>query len=630
MSTLFLACFSLAALSGDEPSRSGIAWSPSGEWTAFTLPVLDLEPDANSFRLINLGPATADAKVETKATSEKTRLWLVRVSGEGSALLDECEGALTAPAWRPDGTALAYGKLTVDPKTGAGRFSIVVRDGSSRVRSLWSIELTDARAEIGRTKDAVLAWSPDGKTLAAPRLKPEGLVIIRFEDGKVLKQLDSASLPSFSPTGDRLAYQRTAASPPTIELIDAEWGAPRHIADLFVFQPPAWTREGDALLVVAPQGVPWRQVDISRLDCETEQTVALRTLAIAQNFNARTPGIAGGSLAMDSDRAEWFATVAQPGQASRISRGTSIAPNMGMRMSGPIAPSPVWSLSVAPRSKRLALRVGPFGLVAFWDPNSEILSPIAPDDATARVWLGSILDDVRIALEETYAPPTVKGKVVSRPTFLPFPGEATLPGDGLVRLRKLVKIGRPLCERSTIWRDPKTGAIEPTRDETRLIFAALDDDPLSALLALDGVESQARNGEDRLRLLALRGQLLLVLGEVERARGVADYLRPSADDSIARGRIESTTHGEALIVEDSVDASGSLLDQWNSLLRDRLVEVERQSQTLLAPGSSDASSHPTRVHRLRVERPKTVRGRGIPSFSRQNAAPGMLIGRPRF
>ena len=136
---------------------------------------------------------------------------------------------------------------------------------------------------------------------------------------------------------------------------------------------------------------------------------------------------------MDDERAEWFATAAQQGQPSRITRGSSDAPNMAVKMSGPIAPSPVWSLSVARRSKRLALRVGPSGLPAFWDPNSEILSPIAPDDATSRAWVTTIIDAVRATLYETYPRPTVNGKNVSRPTLLPAPGEPLIPGDGLAR-----------------------------------------------------------------------------------------------------------------------------------------------------------------------------------------------------
>ena len=190
-------------------------------------------------------------RVENAKIAEKTKLWLVRADGKGSVLLDECLGVMTAAAWRPDGTSIAYGKLTLDPKSGAGRFAVVSRGGPDRERTLWSIDLADPR-EISHAREATLAWSPDGKTLVAPRLNPEGLVVIRIADGKVLKQLDAASMPSWNPAGDRLAFQRSGA-PPTIELIDTEWGVPRRISDLFVLQPPTWTRDGDALLVLAPK-----------------------------------------------------------------------------------------------------------------------------------------------------------------------------------------------------------------------------------------------------------------------------------------------------------------------------------------------------------------------------------------
>lgn len=611
MTTIFLACFGFAALAADEPSRGAIAWSPSGEWVAFSLEVPTLERNGKTFRLFEADPADPEPKVEPRTRGGKTRLWLVRVAGQAPVALDECEGALTAPVWRPDGTALAYGKLSVDRRTGSGRFSIVVRDGSDRPKILWSLDLTDARGEIARVRDAIPAWSPDGASLAAPRLKPEGLIVLRSTDGKLLKQLDGASLPSFSPSGDRLAFQH-AGAPPTIELIDADWSAPpRRAADLFVLQPPAWTREGDALVVIAPQGAPWRQLDISRIDCESEQTVHLQTLSPGANLGP--VGLSGGDLALTEDRAEWIATFAHPSHPSRIARGSSAGSNMPFRASGPVVPSPVWSISVAPRSKRLALRVGAASLPAFWDQETEILSPIAPDDETARAWLAMLVEEARNVLDEIDPSPTFQGKPFSRPTLLPMLGEAPLPGDGALRLRKLIRTARPLSERPMLWRDPKTGAIVPGRDQVRLFLAALDDDASSALTALDSVEPRMKTDADRLRLLALRGQLFVRLGEIERARGVADYLREAADEMSARKRIESTAIGDALAVDDAQDAFAELLRRWSASLHARIADLERGRKSR-SPGDSKAD-RPSRVRKIAVERPKAVR--------RQTPAPSL-------
>ena len=178
-----------------------------------------------------------------------------------------------------------------------------------------------------------------------------------------------------------------------------------------------------------------------------------------------------------------------------------------------------------------------------------------------------------------------------------------------------MKIGRPLCEHAPIRAIPKTGAVDPLRDEARLFFAALDDDPAAALAALDDVEARARNGEERLRLLALRGQLLLALGEVKRARGVADYLRAAADSAIHRRRIESTTHGHSLLADDADDGIAVLLDQWSSLLNDRVHAIERQA--LAADQTSNEGGLPTKVRRVRVDRTKPFQIRRVqPGFNK--------------
>ena len=125
---------------------------------------------------------------------------------------------MTSPGWSPDGAALAFGRL-VPEDGGAGRFEVVVQDAPDRQRVIQSRTVAEPRPEARRLPHLAVAWSPDGRYLAVPQLQPPGLAVLRVADGRLLKQLDDAFTPAWSPDGARLAYYR-AGEPEGLELID--------------------------------------------------------------------------------------------------------------------------------------------------------------------------------------------------------------------------------------------------------------------------------------------------------------------------------------------------------------------------------------------------------------------------
>src|SRR5262249_46868519 len=112
---LWVVCLAPTALLG--PARSPLAWSPDGAWLAYTMPEAGAHrpPDSDWFFETGAGPTPAGGR---PSACLATRLWATRADRKTSILLAHSPGPLTAPAWRPDGTAPAFGRLL--PEAGGG------------------------------------------------------------------------------------------------------------------------------------------------------------------------------------------------------------------------------------------------------------------------------------------------------------------------------------------------------------------------------------------------------------------------------------------------------------------------------------------------------------------------------
>ncbi|HWE36760.1 MAG TPA: hypothetical protein VG406_09355 [Isosphaeraceae bacterium] len=529
-----------------------LAWSPGGDWVAVTLPARPSDRAACRGWLLGDDPTP---RGEPGPAVGPTNLWAARADDGSAVLLERAQGPLTAPAWKPDGTAVAFGRL-VPGDRGRVRFEIVVQEGVDRRRVLASEELDGPGEDAGRVPALTLDWSPDGTLLATPRLRPRALDILLVADGKRLGRFEEATWPSWSPDGSALAFFRGGA-PATIEKVDRDLGTPRRLVEVArLLHPPIWAADGRALLLVTAQGGPTRQVDLSRLTIDGHQFLQPVLALVPQRF-PRPKTIRGTWVAADRQLKDWFVVQdveGEPSQARRIRPG----PNPTHWTSGPLDPAPGGAVAVAPDGRRLALRFGPDGLPALLAPDAgdDVPTPIAPDDATRRAWLAAVLGATRALLRETYPDPTGAG----RATILPVPGEEprNLPDWNLIRLRRLVKLGRKLSDPPESTGDAGLRAL---RDEARVLFAALDDDYPAALAALAAVETRAQGPDERCRLLGLRAQLLLGRGQPARARDILAFLRRSKAEPL--GRWEAGANGPVLVADPQRG------DAWVARLADR-------------------------------------------------------------
>ena len=529
-----------------------MAWSPDGRWLAY---VTATSPDRADRLppgwLFGDGP-DAPPKAAAKGRSARYRLWATRPDTGQSVLLEDATGALTSPGWNPDGTAIAFGRV-VATEGGRGRFEVVVQESPERRRVLRSEDLDDARGDLDGLPGLAVAWSPDGRQLAVPQLRPKGLAIVRADDGRLVRAIEGGYLPSWSPEGGKLAFYR-AGDPEGLYLLDARPGEPRLLLD--VSHPmiaPCWARDSRSVWTVRP--LPGGAVEAVRVGVEAEGIVQNKALADAvepagdaaeAGAGAGFGSFLGASFASDRDGDNLFASVQSEGKPSEIVWHT-LHNNAVLKRWNPVDRLvPIGALAPAPVGKWLALRAGVAGIHAppgLCDAETTRLTPLVPDDATRAEWVTLLVETARAVIRDHYPAPQLKGAEASRPTLLPIPGEVATAADAAFRLHALGKLGRPLCDRpaGAAEADP---ALKALLDEARLFFDALGEDYDAALADLAALEPSAVGPDQRLRLLGLRAQLLVGKGDFERANRAIAYLQAARHPS--SGRVEMTPTGPTL------------------------------------------------------------------------------------
>lgn len=554
--------------------QAPLVWSPDGRWLAY---VLAERPAAGLF---SPGWALASTIRPRRETSGAPtyRLWATRPESGESVLLAESDRVLSAPAWGPGGTALAYARLERVPG-GRARLEVVIQQGLDRRRVAWSQEIGIDRPDL----DAALAgtavtWSSDGLHLGVPQVDPPGLAIIRVEGGTVVRVLEGARGFAWAPDGHRAAYYRDDV----LYRLESPAGEPRRAfaaPDSAHLPAVQWSRDGQSILHVLRMEMPglgrprFRQpgerADLIAIDVDTGQVAPVRSLLHGPLLDLNA--LHSVSFAVDASGDQLFYTTTVDGQHAQLTWSFPRQNAIRTRFNPADESLPLGDLALPAIGTRLALRVGGGleGLPALCDVATTKLHPLVPDDDARAAWIARLLSAANAALAESPLP-GAEGVNLVRPVALPTPAEMDAQTTLLPRLRHLGRLGRPLTDRP-VGSAPPPPEFEEGLAEARLAFTYWDHDPEhprvsyeAAARVLDDLESLSGPSADPTTRLLARSVIALGLGEREAAQACVDALRLGQP----RGRLG---------FEETL--AGPVLEELSEPDLDWLAHLERELQS---------------------------------------------------
>jgi len=585
---------------------SPLDWSADGRWLAHTIDKPDSPASPPDW--LFLRNSAADAAPGGPSTHQ---VWVTRSDGTESVLIEESRWPLSAPTWGSDGRSLFYGRFV--PEAGnadaeessvRGRYEVVARTGldPSQSRAIplqHDLELDAERlASIVAASPAV---SSDGRHLAVPKPgRAAGIWVVRLDQDQVVQGFDAARSPAWSPDGRRLSFVRETPGTPgeagrSIVIWDRDRGTERRIdMDVALLDaPPCWSLDGQSLLAVAAPVVGQArppQVDLVRVNPETGLVVRVMTLEtfapndqFRANANRRSPllsRIVGANrikleLSFDRERDQALCLI-DAGMGEQAFKWCNTRTQNTFKRFHPFDPTiRAGAPNLAPDGQSVAFRVegrGGLGLPAVCDLTTEEVTLIAPDEDARVRWLSELAFRSIELIEQGIRIRGGDGSP-SRATVLPIPGELAGDHPRLFRLKRLAKIAGGLLDQSPSPHSPSTlqsGALE----EYAFFFDYLRGDYRAAESRLDRLQDEAESPEDRLRRLLLRAQVLMGQGEMDRARGIVDYVVGAT--AAERRSVEETPIGPVVSEVSNPDR------EWSRRLAQRLTEVAR---TLSKEGS---------------------------------------------
>ena len=554
LALLTLVIPSLSAASAG--ARLPPAWSPDGEWIAYVSEVPTTPVPLDTSWIFEGKDASPHPWANDLGGSEVRghhRLWASRVGTDAvSTLLDDSPGPISAPAWRPDGKALAFGRVVPTPG-GHARFEVVLIRGMDR-RVLFSQSIDVPARDTPPLVGSGIAWSADGRFLAFPRLRPSGLAIVRAESGVVVKSIEAASAPTWASIGGSLFYLIANGPGPTrIECLESHMGAPKRVAEVGQVDGPfLLSRDGQALVLplrspgVLDGGGIGERVELYRIRV-VDDGRRERVMASVGGPIGAGGGVASASLSQDRDGENLLLTLAVPGQPCQVSwikpRERSVH-----KLFPVLDPTlPLADLALSPDGATLALRIGKPGLPALVDLDSMTMTPLAPDNAARDSWLALLLATSRAIVRESMPVPVHAGRAVDRAVAPLIPGELEANSDALARLRRLARAARGLIGIG--------GAMPESlgHQEARFLFDYHREDYPAALDDLDRLASAEPTDGRRLAVIGLRGQVFAGMGDFDRAHDAFVYLK-GLEPGRTRRVVEMTSIGPVVSEPIAPDA----------------------------------------------------------------------------
>ncbi|MEO6760098.1 MAG: S9 family peptidase, partial [Saprospiraceae bacterium] len=314
-------------LTRGKKSASAPAWSPDGQWLAFT----------------------------SDREGGKNQIFALHPNGGEAVPLTKSETGVQVFDWSPDGAQIAYSaadKRSEDRKKHFGDFEVVRRDYAHS--HLWTIGVAEAmRAPVTgsqRTKGADyslggFAWSPDGRKIAFSATRNPDLVqgetsdlyVLTLEGNGVKKIVDQPGPDRgavWSPDGQWIAFSSAMGNPKffhansRIAVVGADGGPVRSISDAFDEQPSIVDWKPDGLYFT---GLLKTRIQVMRAEPVTGRLTRMST------------GPAGGDFTLTKDGRMAAMTIATAEQLGEV-HVTEVANWAPRKLTGMTAQVKDWTL----------------------------------------------------------------------------------------------------------------------------------------------------------------------------------------------------------------------------------------------------------------------------------------------
>ena len=578
--------FLLATVSAVTTGNAPVSWSPNGNWiatTTLTSPTTRSIPepgwifDTHSRFNVDFGAKNNDLP-PAESPEVVSRLHLCSTSGDRSILVEETNGRLSSPAWRADGLALAVARIT-RREGGGEQLDVLIHESVGKARVLYTsvCEEECSPGPIHRFGFQAVAWSPDGRYLAVPVVNPNPAIkIIRADNGQVVCEENDAYWPSWSPDSARLAYLRGQGMP-TLKILDTSFGPARDLPAIGkTFQPPQWAADSRSLYEMSVRsGRPGQdgssQIEISRINVDSG-AVAILSQIRSEPLDRGVP-LRNLSFAFSKTADDLYYSLDFDNQPPAI---VWYCP-MTSETINPMSPIDTLVkasvLGLSPVGNQVAARFGPNAsgsVIGLFDISAKALTPIVTDDGARVEWLKLLVNTARSIVRINLPRKAGDGRLFDRPTIFPITGEIAWNSEAAYRLRRIAKIGLPLCRRPET-AGPAVPELLVFLKEARFFFEILNEDYKAAMLSLEALEESQDNPDRRLRLLSLRAQIYVADGDYDRARDAVKYLK--TDATRHRATLEETALGFVMNSEDRGK------ENWPDYLGDRIEETIKQKQT---------------------------------------------------
>ena len=557
-------------------------------------------------------------------------------------LIEDSPYPVSSPAWGPDGHALVYSRFV--PEQGLlsgevlrGRYELVLQEALDRKRVIPLLPELEATAEqIASLAELRGSWSPDGRfvVIGRPATLP-GLLVVSLEQGRVLKTIERAIQPVWSPDGARLAMLRLGRDPSSgwsLQLMARDFGGGRSLVERAEPSvPPTWNPDGQSILIVAAKS-RLQPHDLELMRVFLDSGMSTRAFHLGSKKPDESERFFSISLdreleqcvfsADDNDEVSALAFASVPRQ-QRFKRFHPL--DFSMRLG---------SLALDPEGQFAAVRIETsrsMAPVLLCNLATEAVTLLAPDANVRREWPSSLVATARDLIATALPPPVLNGRPIPRQGILPLPGEIPDQNPILSRLRHLGKIGRGFLDQPPGVAGTSVGD-EPgleSLDEFRLFFDYLQGDYAAALVDLDLLESRSESRDGR--LLSLRAQILQAQGESRRAQATS---RITSSSPVAMSqRIEDTPAGPVLSpVEDPITL-------WYRYMAQQLaaVSVSKPTPTDDESGTEDDAARLIVPHlleglnrgraggRVRFPFPNRLPGPGGPGVGRFGGPPARSL-----